>query len=57
MAPKKSQVQKFRDIARQIGADESEDHFSATLRAVARHKPSPEAKRPAAEVEGHRKKR
>jgi hypothetical protein len=57
MAPKKSQVQKFRDIARQIGADESEDHFSATLRAVARHKPSPEAKRPAAKVEGHRKKR
>jgi len=49
---KKSQIQKFRETARTIGADESEDHFSATLKAVARHKPTPKTKGPSQETIG-----
>ena len=33
---KKSQVQKFREAARQAGADESEERFNATLKDLAR---------------------
>ena len=41
MAKKKSQVEKFKEAAREAGADESEDAFNATLKNVA--KPSREA--------------
>jgi hypothetical protein len=53
---KKSQIQKFRETARALEADESEDRFSATLKAMARHKPSPQAKA-SAKAKSHRKKR
>ena len=33
---KKSQVQKFREAAREAQADDSEDRFNATLKALAR---------------------
>lgn len=36
MARKKSQVDKFKEAARQAGADESEDAFNATLKNVAK---------------------
>ncbi len=42
---KKSQIQKFRDKARELGADLSEDQFNASLKAVGRHKPSSEPQR------------
>jgi hypothetical protein len=35
---KKSQVQKFRDAARELGCDESDERFEEALRAVAKHK-------------------
>jgi hypothetical protein len=54
---KKSQVQKFRDKARELGADESEVLFEATLARVARAKLSPDTKRPAAKGPAKRKKR
>jgi len=40
---KKSQIEKFRDKARELGADESADKFDAALRKVAAHKPAPKA--------------
>jgi hypothetical protein len=36
MAKLKSQVQKFRDAARQMDADESEERFNATLKGLAK---------------------
>jgi len=36
MAKNKSQVEKFREAARDAGADESEDAFNATLKGLAR---------------------
>jgi hypothetical protein len=36
---KNSQIQKFRDKARELGADEREDKFDAALRKVAAIKP------------------
>jgi hypothetical protein len=35
---KRSQIQKFRETARTLGSDESEDRFTATLKTVAKHK-------------------
>jgi hypothetical protein len=49
---KKSQLQKFRDKARELETDESEDRFSATLRAIGRHK----AKRLAAKAPNRKKR-
>lgn len=45
---KKSQIQKFREAARALESDESESRFNETLKQVARHKPSPQAKRASA---------
>jgi hypothetical protein len=42
---KKSQIQKFRDKARELSADPSEEHFNVSLKAVGRQKPSSEPKR------------
>ncbi len=44
MAKDKSQAAKFRETARELGCNESEEHFDEALRAVAKHKPKP--KRP-----------
>jgi hypothetical protein len=54
--PKKSQIQKFRDMARELEVEETEGRFNETLRRVARHKPSPEPKA-APKKPAHRKKR
>jgi hypothetical protein len=42
---KKSQIQKFREAAREHGADQSEERFNSTLRELAKHsrKPQPTA--------------
>ena len=37
---KKSQIQKFRDKARELEADESADKFGETLRRLAARKPA-----------------
>jgi hypothetical protein len=36
MAKKKSQVEKFREAAREAGTDESEERFNATLKDLAK---------------------
>lgn len=36
MAKKKSQVEKFREAAREAGTDESEESFNATLKDLAK---------------------
>jgi hypothetical protein len=38
---KKSQVEKFREAAREAGTDESEEHFNATLKDLAKAKRDP----------------
>ena len=39
----KPQVEKFREVARELGCDESEERFDEKLRAIAKKKPkSPE---------------
>jgi hypothetical protein len=40
---KKPQIEKFRDEARELGADKSADKFDATLRKIAASKPDPKA--------------
>ena len=42
--PKKAQIEKFRDKARELGCDENEDFFKAALGKIARHKPVPKSK-------------
>jgi hypothetical protein len=56
---KKSQIQKFRDKARELGADDDEARFASSLRAVAAaHKPSSDNGAPkAAKVKRSEKKR
>jgi hypothetical protein len=44
--PRKPQIQKFRDLARKSGSDESAEAFDATLKRIAR-KPSDQTKHPA----------
>jgi hypothetical protein len=39
MAKEKNQAAKFRETARELGCDESEERFDEALRAVAKHKP------------------
>jgi hypothetical protein len=41
----KSQIEKFREAARDVGCDDSEEHFDAALKAVAKHAPAKD-KRP-----------
>jgi hypothetical protein len=38
----KAQVRAFRKAARELGLDETEERFQATLRTLAKAKPSPE---------------
>lgn len=38
----KSQPDKFKDLARQIGADEDEAHWEERLRKVAQQRPAPD---------------
>lgn len=44
-SPKQSQLQidKFRDVARALECDESEECFNAALGQIVRHKPKPDA--------------
>jgi hypothetical protein len=42
---KNSQVERFREKARELECDDSAEHFDATLKAVAEHAPA-KAKRP-----------
>jgi len=44
MAKAKTQIQKFRDLARTLESDETEGRFNDTLRHVAQHKPVKPAK-------------
>jgi hypothetical protein len=37
----RKQIESFRQAARELGCDESEDRFRDALRAVAKHKPQP----------------
>jgi hypothetical protein len=47
------QAAKFREVARELGCDESEERFDEALRAVAKQKPKePEPKK--AEAKGRR---
>jgi hypothetical protein len=44
MAKQKSQVEKFREAAKEAGTDESEQRFNERLKELARQKPEPEPK-------------
>jgi hypothetical protein len=44
MTKAKSQIAKFRETARALGADPSEERFNASLKSLGRRKPSPEPK-------------
>jgi hypothetical protein len=39
----KPQIDKFRDLARELEADEDEEHFEETVRKIAEKKPPPDA--------------
>jgi hypothetical protein len=41
MAKQKSQIDKFREAAKEAGADESEERFNATLKGLAKAKRDP----------------
>jgi hypothetical protein len=41
----KSQIERFRDTARELGTDESEEHFRAVVRKVASAPPAPMEKK------------
>lgn len=40
---KKSQLERFKEAARDLGCDEDESRWEENLRKVAKHKPAPEA--------------
>lgn len=42
----KPQIDKFRHLARELGADEDEARWDERLRKVAAHKPAPEPEKP-----------
>jgi hypothetical protein len=44
---KKSQIQKFREAARTVGAHDSETRFDAALKRVAKAPPRPKEPKPA----------
>jgi hypothetical protein len=39
----KTQLDKFKELAREIEADEDEAHWDERLKKVAQHKPAPES--------------
>lgn len=41
-----NQVDEFREAARELGCDESEERFDDALRKVAKAKPKPEGEKP-----------
>jgi hypothetical protein len=41
--PNNDQIQKFREAARELGCDQSEERFDDALRKVAKAKPKPES--------------
>ena len=47
---KKSQIEKFREAAREAEADESEERFNERLKEIAQQKPNP----PKPKVEGNK---
>jgi hypothetical protein len=51
---KKSQIDKFRETARALETNESEDKFAAALRKVAAHKTNPKALGALAEMIGQK---
>ena len=40
--PKPPQLDKFKELARELGADEDESHWDDRLRKLAKAKPAPE---------------
>ena len=46
MAKQKSQVDKFRQAAKEAGADDSEDRFNETLKDLAKNRPKGECRHP-----------
>lgn len=42
----KSQLDKFKELAREVEADEDEARWDERLTRVARHKPAPESEKP-----------
>ena len=44
--PKNDQPAKFRELARELGCDESEERFDETLKKVAKHRPKAEESGP-----------
>ena len=42
MDDRKSQIGKFKELARELGADEDESHWDDRLRKLAKAKPAPE---------------
>lgn len=42
----KSQIEKFKKAARELGCDENEPAFNANLRSIASRKPKPEKDEP-----------
>ena len=42
--PKNQQPDKFKAAARELGCDESEEHFDAALGKIVKHKPPPDDK-------------
>jgi hypothetical protein len=41
-SPPKAQSERFKEAARELGVDESEERFNEALRKVAKHKPPPD---------------
>lgn len=41
-----SQLDKFKDLAREVEADEDEAHWDERLKKVAKHRPAPEPEKP-----------
>jgi hypothetical protein len=46
MAKKQSQIQKFKEAARDLDADDDEKGFNEKLGKIARQKPEPKPKKP-----------
>jgi hypothetical protein len=42
MADQKTQIDKFKELARELEADEDEEHWDERLKKVAKGKPEPE---------------
>ncbi len=46
MAKEKTQIQKFREAAKEAGTDESEERFNATLKGLAKSPQKPTNEKP-----------